>query len=61
MRKIDFSKKKIKILLLTCSIKIVNLWKTVLVIPVYGHYSLRLLFLTKEKKIPLSKISHFPH
>ena len=37
MRKINFSLKKIKILLLACSIKIVNLWKTVLIIPVYRY------------------------
>ena len=49
-----FFPEKIKILLHVCSIKIVNLWKTVLIIPV------SIPFMTKEKKFPLAKFPISP-
>ena len=62
MRKIDFSQKKIKILLLLYSINIVNLWKTVLIIPVYRYsFWFKTAICDQRKKNPPSKISHFSH
>ena len=52
--------KTIKILLLACSIKVVNLRKTVLIISVHIFiFNIRLLFVTKEKISPQQNF-YFP-
>ena len=54
-RKINFSQKN-QNLLLVCSIKIVNLWKTVLIIPVYRYAKFPILP-TGGNTPPLNAIS----
>ena len=51
--------KEIKILLLVCNIKRVNLWKTVLIIPVY-RYSTLVLRLLYAKNFPQQNFTSSP-
>ena len=53
MRKINFSQKNQNPIV--CSIKIVNLWKTVLIIPVYRYSFLVSAICDLRKKFPPAK------